>query len=57
MRKQNAQLELWLYRWCYIDPRGPLQHVDNQWEGVKSYARTSNAMPLNAFGIVPGIRG
>jgi hypothetical protein len=57
MRKQNAQLELWLYRWGYIDPRGPLQHVDNQWEGVKSYARTSNAMPLNAFGIVPGIRG
>ena len=57
MRRQDAQLETWLYRWGYVDPKGPLLHRENQWEGIKSWARTPGAMPLDSFGIVPGIRG
>ena len=54
MREQNKELDAWLYRWGFTNT---LRHRDNDFEGSQSLYRHNGALPLEHFGIVPGIRG
>ena len=54
MREQNKDLDAWLYRWGFTNT---LRHRDNDFEGAQSLYRHNGALPLEHFGIVPGIRG
>ena len=52
LRARDVHLDAWLYRWGFT---GTLRHPDNQYLTAASDIRDTRPLPLENFGIKPGI--